>query len=198
MAKKATYTNAVIDLFKRHESEAYPARKRRYNKNFPLWVGLRGVYCANGCRIDRLLNGHFMYPFSTYWEAKEEIAHRMVRNKPITTLQFNLIDGYLCDHGYYNGHRAVGALTPPASVMPIGRGHREWSAKTIVSDDVEEWFIDILRSMNHKITLRAILDPMLTDLILSQALEITAKQAKTVKKPASRPKRSLSGHTAKA
>lgn len=182
MAKKATYTDAVIELFARHEREALQARKRPYDRYFPLWVGLRGAGRSASSRIDRLMKGVFRYPFSTYWEAKEEIAHRIVGNKPITTLQFNLIDGYLCQHGYYSAHRPVCKLTPPDSAIPVGRCDTRYGEDSIVAREVDDWFYGVILMMEPEVTLRAILDPMLTDLILSQALEITAKQAKAAKK----------------
>lgn len=172
MAKISNITKILIDLLNEHGKDEFPPRQRNANKNFPLWVALRGAYGQNS-NINNVLAGNALYPFVGQSTPKDLIAEKLLKQKSITALQFSLIDDYLCAHGYYNGHWAVSAISPPKTVIPIGRSNK-YGEKSIVDPGVEQWFVDVLKKIDKPITLRAILDSRVTDLILTKALDITA------------------------
>jgi hypothetical protein len=172
MAKFSNITKSLIDLLNEHGEKEFPPRQRRKNKGFPLWVALRGAYGQNS-KIDNVLAGGARYPFVGQSTPKDLIAEKLLKQKSITALQFGLIDDYLCDHGHYNRHWAVSAISPPKTVIPIGRSNK-YGKQSIVDDGVDRWFLDVLKKIDKPITLRAILDSRVTDLILIKALDITA------------------------
>ena len=179
MAKKATYTNAVIDLFKRHAEIALPSRRKRHTHDLPLWAILKSVRGRSDSKIEYLLNGgSYRNPYKLFHELKSCIAARIARGKQITDLQFELIDEYLVEHGYTKGSQFKGKLSIPKDIMVVACRFTDDSYGRI---STLRWWRDIERSLKYDLTLRAILDPVLTDLILAQALGFSMLDAKVRK-----------------
>jgi hypothetical protein len=172
VAKFTNATKTLIDLLNEHEKNQFPPRQRHQRRNFPLWVALRGSYGSNS-KINNVFAGNARYPFVGESTPKDLIAEKLLKQKKITALQFAFINEYLCKHGYYNGHWAARNISPPKTVIPIGRSNK-YGEKSIVDDGIEEWFFGVLQKIGKPITLRAILDDRVTDLILMKALDITA------------------------
>jgi hypothetical protein len=156
-------TKQAVEIINGHIGECKP-RKRRWEKNFPLWCALRSAK-KSASPIRAVLSGNCCFPFLYASSPKEIIAERIARRYQITFLQFALIDKWLCKNGYYNGHPRSRIKEIPSVVINFRDAcHRE----------IETWWEFVLSQAKGDIPLRAIVDQQLTDLILLKSLEITS------------------------
>ena len=168
MPKLTQVTKQAIEIINGHINDCKP-RKRADNKNFPLWCALKSVK-RHSSPIDAVLKGYARYPYSRQSDAKIIVAERIAKRYEITTLQFDLIENWLCSNGYYNNHYSAKMGEPPECVINVkARG---------LNCGITNWWRFVLNQTKNNIPLRAIVDQQLTDLILLKALEIAAFKSK--------------------
>ena len=172
MARLTGITRSLIDLIDEHGEKQFPHRKRLHDRNFPLWVAMCGVRGAQS-KIKKVVDAGASYPFLNKSVPKDLISERMLKGRSITSLQFNCLDEYISLHGFYNNHHLSRSPIPPVSVIPIGFTDSNRN-KSVVGVDIDEWFSGVIKKTKKPISLRAILDERVTDLIMIKALDIEA------------------------
>lgn len=164
MAKLTAIEKQLRALLIAHQKLAVPKNSRRALRNgngMPLVSWLHCATRIKGSAIDGVLFGRANSRFYSFGAAAMFLADKIATRYPMTNAQYQFLIAHVFQH--YRGKAPdKSEFSPKFVVTAPNFGGSRWR--------VFDWFTDQLQVV-HKLPLRAIIDPKVTDLILLYELQ---------------------------
>lgn len=155
-----------------HVKNEFPRRRRgpSLHSSIPLWAWIRGAHCKTN-KIESVVRGETSPPYSTYGVYRKVACERLAAKYPITHVQVHFLSVRLMD-GYYSG-----TVNLPADIVGC---YPKWDGGITrrAAHESTAMFCEALKLLNLKaidVPLRALLDPLVTNLILLKQLQSTVR-----------------------